>query len=98
MNTGNSVIENTNASVECRANNASPAGSVDMEFSINAKQTNIIPEVTETPGSNNGMIKTFVFTFTADRKQNGMTARCHLLWDGKHINISGEENLNITCE
>ena len=98
MTIGNATQEKTNTSVKCQAYSANPASSVNMEFFINAtNQSHITPDVTTVSGSNNGLMKIFVFTFTTDRKQNGMTARCHLLWDGKHINTT-EENLNITCE
>ena len=77
MKIQNTVQENQSTSVECKSNSANPSSSVDMHFFIDStRQNNIIPEVTETHSSDNGMVKTFVFTFTSDRNQNGMIVRC----------------------
>ena len=99
MNIGNAVKENKITSMKCKANSANPSSLVGMEFFIDStRQSNIIPEATEIPGSDNGMVKTFVFTFKTDRNHNGMIARCHLLWDGDYTNEKREVYLNITCE
>ena len=98
MTIENAVKENTNTTVECQANSANPASYVDMEFFIGAtKQSHIAPQINTTPGSDNGMLKTFAFTFATDRKQNGMVAKCHVLWDGNSINETIEDYLSITC-
>ena len=93
------VMENTNTSVECKSNSANPHSSVDMEFFIDdIKISYIKPRVTTTHGTDNGIEKNFVFTFTTDKNQNGKTAKCHLLWDGDYINTTQGRYLNITCE
>ena len=97
MKIGNAIKENTNISVECEANSSNPHSSVGMDFFINATKQNKIARATIKAGSYNGFVKTFVFTFTTDRNQNAMIARCALLWNGKTINMT-DGSLNITCE
>ena len=95
---GEPVKENTQMSVECRADSANPVSSVGMQFLINgASQNNIDHQVTKTDGFDNGMVKTFVFKFTTDRSQNGRKAKCLLLWDKNPLQ-QREATLNITCE
>ena len=92
------VKEKENTSVECKANSANPADFVGMKFIIgNTKQSRITPQVTLTNGSDNGIAKSFVFTFTPNRKENGMIARCIMLWNGECIE-ERDDVLNITCE
>ena len=99
MKIGNAVKENTNISVECEANSSNPASEVGMKFFINgSKESNITPQVTRNPGWYNGIVKTFVFTFTTDRNQNGMIPRCVLLWKKDSIYNITDGTLNITCE
>ena len=99
MDIGDAVKENTSASVACTSNSANPHSSVDIDFFIGAtKQSHIKPQVTTTPGTDNGIVKTFVFNFTTARNQHGETATCHLLWDGDYTNTTRENYLNITCE
>ena len=99
MNIENAVKENTNTSVECQAHSANPASSIGIDFLIGTtKQSHIIPQVTSTPGSDNGIVKNFVFTFKTDRSQHGTAARCHLLWDGHTTDEKKEYYLNITCK
>ena len=99
LDIGEAVKENTEKSVQCKAYSANPASSVGMEFFINGKnQRDILPEIIETPGSDNGIIKTLVFMFESDRNQNGRSVRCRLLWDGTYIQKYTEGTLNITCE
>ena len=96
---GEAVKENTLQSVECKVNSANPASSVGMVLVIDGvNQTEIEPDVTETHGSDNGMVKTFVFMFTTERSQNEKMVECRLLWDGTFIEIKKEQSLNITCE
>ena len=90
--------EHVEKSVKCEASSSNPASLVDMEFFINgAKEKDFIPQVTQTPGSHNGTIRTFTYTFKTDRSQNGKIAKCHLLWNGTYMN-KAEANLNIICE
>ena len=96
---GEAVKENTLQSVQCKANSANPASSVGMVLVIDGvNQTEIEPDVTETHGSDNGMVKAFEFRFTTDRCQNGKMVECHLLWNGRFMQINKEQPLNITCE
>ena len=99
MEIGDAVKENMNTSLECHTNSANPASSADIELFIDAtKQSYIISLITTRPSSDYGMIKTFVFTFSTDRNQNGKIARCHLFWDGSYINETKGDYLNITCK
>ena len=91
--------ELTNKSVECIASSANPADSVTMAFSVDGiklKYTEL--HVIQTPFSDGGENKTFVFTFTTDRSQNGKTAQCRLKWDYTYIQKQAEASFNITCE
>ena len=91
--------ENREQLVECKANSANPSSSVGMELLIDGtNQKEIKPEVTETPGSDNGIVKTFLFRFTTDRSQNEKAVECHLMWDGAFMKVKREDSLNITCE
>ena len=95
---GNAVKENTEKSVKCKASSSNPASLVDMEFFIDEiKQTYKLPQVNKINGSNSGLVKTFAFTFTTDRSQNGKIAKCSLKWNGTYL-TKAEVNLNITCE
>ena len=99
MEIGEAVKENTEQSVECKAKSANPASSVGMELFIDGtNQRHINPEVSTTPGSDNGVVKTFVFRFTTNRNQNAKIVKCRLLWDGTFIHIKRDDYLNITCE
>ena len=85
--------------MECKAKSANPASSVGMELFIDGiNQRHINPEVSTTPGSDNGVVKSFVFKFPTDRSQNKKIVKCRLLWDGTFIYIKREDYLNITCE
>ena len=93
------VKENMEQLVECKANSANPSSSVGMELLIDGtNQKEIEPEVTETPGSDNGFVKAFVFRFTTHRSQNKKAVECRLMWDGAFTNVKKEDSLNITCE
>ena len=95
---GNAVKEHTVKSVECTVNSSNPASLVDIEFLIDdAKQDNITPKITETPGSNSGIVKTYAYMFTAERTQNGEMAKCYLRWNGMFIEEMVAP-LNITCK
>ena len=99
MEIGDAVKENTEQSVECKAKSANPASSVDMEFFVDGtKQRQTKPKISEITGSDNGLIKTFVFRFAADRSHNEKIVKCHLLWDGTYIQIKKDGYLNITCK
>ena len=98
MYIGSAVKEHTEKSVECRTSSSNPATLVNMEFFIDGtKQTDIKPKVTEAPGSNNGIVKTFVYRFTTNRSQNGNSVKCSLHWNRIYINKT-EVKLNITCK
>ena len=85
--------------MECRVSSSNPAGSVDVEFFIDGNTyTYTKLQVKQTPGSYNGRLKTFVFTFTTNRYQNGKVAMCSLRWNGKIIEIEATAYLNITCK
>ena len=91
--------ENTEITVECKANSSNPVRSVGMEFLIDGKQQRYNKhQETKTLGSNNGMVKSFAFTFTTNRSQNGKIAKCCLQWDGEYINMTEEAQLNIRCK
>ena len=99
MEIGEGVKENTEQSVKCTANSANPVSSVGMALFIDeTNQSAIEAEVTNTPGSDNGMVKTFVFRFTTSRSQNKKIVKCCLLWNGEFIQIKKEDFVNITCE
>ena len=99
MNIGEAVKENTKKSVQCKANSSNPASLVSMGLFIDGKKAkyNITQEI-ETPGSDNGMVKTFVFMFSTNRSQNHKVVKCRLQWDGKYIKMETKAYLNITCE
>ena len=93
------VKENIEQLVICKAKSANPGSSVGMELFVDGtKQRQIKPEITEITGSNNGIIKSYVFRFIADRNKNKKIVRCRLLWDGGFIKIKKDGYLNITCE
>ena len=98
MKIGKAVKENTEKSVECKANSSNPVRSVDMEFLIDEKKEgyNELQQI-EKRGANNGMVKSFTFTFATNRSQNGKVAKCRLQWEGKQ-DIEKEARLNITCK
>ena len=91
------VKENTEQSVKCTANSANPVSSVGMALFIDETYQSAI-ESEVTPGSDNGMVKTFVFRFTTSRSQNKKIVKCCLLWNGEFIEIKNQYFLNITCE
>ena len=98
MEIGEAVEENTEQSVVCKANSANPTSSVGMELFIEENnQRQIKPELIQLHGSDNGMIKAFVFRFTTNRSQNEKIIKCRLLWERTFIKIK-EDYLNITCE
>ena len=85
--------------MECRVNSSNPASSVDVEFFIDGnKDTYTTLQEKQADGSYNGKVKTFVFTLTTDRRQNGKCAMCSLRWDGKDIQMNATDYLNITCK
>ena len=91
--------EGTYKSVECKASNANPSSSVDMEFLIDEKKQKYQKrQETVIPGPHNGTRNTFTFIFTTTRSQNEKPAKCKLQWDGKYIKMVAEDILNITCK
>ena len=91
--------ENTEKSVECKTSSSNPVGSVGMEFLIDGKKQRYNKrQDIEKLDANYGMVKSFTFTFTTNRSQNGKAAKCRLLWEGKYVDIEKKENLNITCK
>ena len=100
MNIGNSVKENTETSVECKANTSYPAHSVDILFYIGGvrKIHDTLLKRTQSDDVHDGTLETFVFTFTTDRSMNGKIAKCSLCKNGKKMQREAEATLNITCE
>ena len=99
MNIGKAAKEGTNKSVECKVSSSNPSTSVGMEFLIDGKKQKYNKsQETKTPGSHNGMLKTFAFTFTTDRSQNDKVAKCRLMWEGTFSQMEKEANLTITCK
>ena len=98
MDVGNAVKEQTQKSVKCEAGGSNPDNLVDIEFFIGETElVNIKPEVTRKRDSDNGIVKTFTYTFTTDRSQNKKIAQCSLKWNGTFIAMT-DASLNITCE
>ena len=95
MHIEKAVKENTETLVECEVSSSNPASL--MEFYIGGIKQKYSKQI-QTPGSDNGINKTFVFVFTTDRSQNGKKARCRLQWNGTYIKNETEFILNITCE
>ena len=99
MNIGDAAKEHTKKSIECKVSSSNPASSVEMEFFIDGKKQKYDKrQETETEGSHNGIVRTYVFMFTTNRSQNGKAAECHLKWCGKYNKTNAVAYLNITCK
>ena len=97
MNIGSAVKENTEKYVECKASSSNHPSAVDMAVLVVGINHIHSIHITQTPGSDNGTVKTFVFTFKTDQSMNGKMAQCTMKWNG--IYIAKKSNLlNITCE
>ena len=99
INIGEAIKEGATKSVACKASSSNPSTSVGMELLIDGmKEVYSSLQEKHTRGPHKGMVKRFIFTFTTDRSQNGKLVKCHLLWDGKYIQVEKEAYLNITCK
>ena len=97
MNVPESVHENSNMEVTCRANSANPRSSVELKLLIDNEEQNITPEISTLPGSYGGIIEIYVFIFMTSRGQHGKNIKCHLYWENR-ITDNRETVLNILCE
>ena len=97
MKVPESVHENSNMEVTCRANSANPASSVKLKLFIDNEEQDVTPEISKQPGSYGGIIKTYVFILMTSRRQNGKNIKCHLYWENR-ITDNRETVLNILCE
>ena len=97
MNIGKAVKEHNEKSVECKANSSNPPSVVDMAFLVVGINHTHSIHITQTPGSDNGTVKTFLFTFKTDRSMNGKMAECTMKWNGTYF-AKKSNLLNITCE
>ena len=97
MNVPESIRENSNMEVTCRANSANPASSVQLTLLIDNEEQDITPHISTQPGSYKGLMKTYVFTFMTSREQNGKRMKCDLYWD-QTFTQKQEKELNVLCE